>query len=166
MKKITIVLIILFLSMSLFASSAFTYALSQVGEKYEDESFGSMSVTLGFAPLKEKQYGIVEVTALLGWNRFFRGMDLSVSTPLFTLSNDVFSYAFSNRVLWEPSVGFLTQYRMDGNRWMMGFLLSPFKFADTSFSYEFLSPYFTFGLSDGKMAYGVRIMKVSAFLEI
>lgn len=166
MKKITIVLILLFLSMSLFASSAFTYALSQVGEKYEDESFGSMSVTLGFAPLKEKQYGIVEVTTLLGWNRFFRGMDLSVSTPLFTLSNEVFSYAFSNRVLWEPSVGFLTQYRMDGNRWMMGFLLSPFKFADTSFSYEFLSPYFTFGLFDGKMAYGVRIMKVSAFLEI
>lgn len=166
MKKITIVLIILFLSMSLFASSAFTYALSQVGEKYEDESLGSMSVTLGFAPLKEKQYGIVEVTALLGWNRFFRGVDLSVSTPLFTSSNDVFSYAFSNRVLWEPSVGFLTQYRMDGNRWMMGFLLSPFKFADTSFSYEFLSPYFTFGLSGGKMAYGVRIMKVSAFLEI
>ena len=166
MKRIYVFMVLLLLSLSLFASSAFTYGFSQVGEKYENESFGAMSVTLGFAPLKEKQYGIVEVTALLGWERFFRGVDLSLSTPLFTSSNDVFSYAFSNRVLWEPSVGFLTQYRADGNRWMMGFMLSPLKFADTSFSYEFLSPYLTFNLPGGKRAYGVRIMKVSAFLEI
>lgn len=50
MKRIYVFMVLLLVSLSLFASSAFTYGFSQVGEKYENDSFGSMSVTLGFAP--------------------------------------------------------------------------------------------------------------------
>lgn len=165
MKKISIVLILLFLSGLLFASSAVTYSLSQMGEKSSFASFGSLSLSVGFAPIKEKHYGLVETNVLLGWNKFFRGFDLAVSTVLFTSSNDIFSYAFSNKVLWEPTVGFMASYRQDTTAWMLGALISPFKFVDTSFSYEFLSPYVLFGF-EGEKAYGVRIMRVTAFLEV
>lgn len=165
MKRITLIVVFLLLSSLLFAQSAFTYSLSQMGEKSSSTSFGSLSLSLGFAPIREKHYGLVETNVLLGWNKFFRGFDIVLSTPLFTSSRDVFSYAFSNRVLWEPTVGFMASYRQNGSMWMLGALFSPFKFADTSFSYEFLSPYVLFGF-DGEKAYGVRIMKVTAFLEV
>ncbi len=165
MKRITSAIIILLISSILFASSAFTYSLSQTGEKCGDESFGTLSLSLGFAPVKEKQYGLMEIDLLLGWNRFFQGFDIVVSTPLYTSSDKVFSYAFSNRVLWEPTAGALLSYRSVREKWALGVMLSPFKFVDTQFSYEFLSPYMSFGF-DGKRAYGIRIMKVTALLEV
>lgn len=163
-RLITVLILALMLS-SLSASSAFTYSFSQVGEKYEGEGMGAMTLSLGFSPMKERPYGMVEVSALLGFSEFFRGVDMSLSTPIVCLSNDVFSYAFSNRVLWEPTVGFLAQYRTAGNRWMLGVMFSPFKFSDTNFSYEFLSPYITWSL-DGERAWGIRIMKITGFLEV
>ncbi len=164
-KKILIVFMCILISGLLSASSAFTYSLSQMGERSSSSSFGSLSLSVGFAPIKEKHYGLVETNVLLGWNKFFRGLDFVVSTPLFTSSDDIFSYAFSNKVLWAPTVGFMAGYREEDGKWMLGALISPFKFADTSFSYEFLSPYMLFGF-DGEKAYGVRIMKVTAFLEV
>ena len=138
MKRITLIAVLILLVAALGASPAFTYSFSQVGEKCGNESFGSFTAAVGFSPMKEKPYGAVEVGVLLGFDRFFRGVDMSLSTPVVTLSNDVFSYAFSNRVLWEPTVGFLAQYRIVGNRWMLGVVISPLKFTDSSFSYEFL----------------------------
>lgn len=164
-RRITAVLCALLFLSVISASPAFTYSFSQVGEKCGDESFGSFSVALGFSPVKEKPYGAVEVSALLGFDRFFRGVDMSISTPVLTLSDPVFSYAFSNRVLWEPTVGFLTQYRTEGNRWMLGVMVSPLKFTDSSFYYEFLSPYFTFGFN-GEKAWGIRIMKITGLLGL
>ncbi len=149
----------------LSASPAFTYSFSQTGEKGPDGSFGSLAAALGFSPLKEKPYCAVEAAVLLGFDRLFHGVDMSLSTPLVTLSNDIFSYAFSNRVLWEPTAGFLAQYRAEGRRWMLGFLISPLKFTDSSFSYEFLSPYFTFSFS-GERAWGIRIMKITGYLGL
>lgn len=166
MKRMTALILVLVLSLlTLGASSAFTYSISQVGERYGDAGFGAATLSLGFSPFKERTYGMVEVSALLGFSEFFRGFDISLSTPLVCLSNDFFSYAFSNRVLWEPTVGFLAQYRSDGGRWMLGALLSPFRFSDTSFCYEFLSPYMTMSL-DGKTAWGIRVMKITAYLEV
>lgn len=165
MKRITLIVVCLLLSSLLFAQSAFTYSVSQMGEKSSSDSFGSLSLSLGFTPIKEKHYSLVETNVLLGWNKFFRGIDFVISSPLFTSSNEVFSYAFSNTVLWEPTVGFMASYRQNNGKWMLGALFSPFKFVDTSFSYEFLSPYILFGF-DGEKAYGVRIMKVSAFLGV
>ena len=165
MKRITLIAVLILLAAALGASPAFTYSFSQVGEKCGNESFGSFTAAVGFSPMKEKPYGAVEVGVLLGFDRFFRGVDMSLSTPVVTLSNDVFSYAFSNRVLWEPTVGFLAQYRTVGNRWMLGVMISPLKFTDSSFSYEFLSPYFTFGFN-GEKAWGIRIMKMTGLVEL
>ncbi len=164
-RRLITVLVLVLVFSSLSASSAFTYSFSQVGEKYEDGSFGAMTVAMGFSPMKERPYGMVEVSALLGFSRFFRGVDMSLSTPIVCLSGDFFSYAFSNSVLWEPTVGFLAQYRVEGDRWRLGVMLSPFKFSDTSFSYEFLSPYIAWSL-DGERAWGIRIMKITAFLGV
>lgn len=166
MKKINVILILLLVSLTLSASSAFTYSFSQVGEKSAEGAFGSMSISLGFAPMKEKHYGLVEATVLLGWDKFFRGFDLAVSIPVYISSAEVFSYAFSNRVLWEPAAGILGQYRYDDSSWRAGFFISPFKFVDTNFSYEFLSPYLTFNISRWGISYGVRVMKITAFLEV
>ncbi len=165
MKRTTMIIALVLLATALAASPAFTYSFSQVGERCGDSSFGSFTAAVGFSPIKEKPYGAVEVSALFGFNRFFQGVDISLSTPLLTLSNDVFSYAFSNRVLWEPTIGFLTQYRLNGRRWMFGFFVSPFKFTDSSFSYEFLSPYFTFS-PGGEKAWGIRVMKMTVFLGL
>ena len=165
MKRITLIAVLILLAAALGASPAFTYSFSQVGEKCGNESFGSFTAAVGFSPMKEKPYGAVEVGVLLGFDRFFRGVDMTLSTPVVTLSNDVFSYAFSNRVLWEPTVGFLAQYRTVGNRWMLGVIISPLKFTDSSFSYEFLSAYFTFGFN-GEKAWGIRIMKMTGLVEL
>ncbi len=165
MKRITIFIVCLIMASLLFATPAFTYSLSQMGEKSTYNSFGSLSLSVGFAPLREKHYGLMETNVLLGWNKFFRGIDFVISTPLLSSSADIFSYAFSNKVLWEPTVGFMASYRHSGSIWMLGGVLSPFKFVDTSFSYEFLSPYVLFGFN-GEKAYGVRIMKVTAFLGV
>ena len=163
MKKLALAVTFMLLAAMLAASPAFTYSFSQVGEKCNDESFGSFTAAIGFSPMKEKPYGAVEVGVLLGFDRFFQGVDMSISTPFVTLSNDVFSYAFSNRVLWEPTIGFLAQYRVSGSRWMIGVVISPLKFTDSSFSYEFLSPYITFGFN-GEKAWGIRIMKMTGLL--
>ena len=165
MKRITLIAVLILLAAALGASPAFTYSFSQVGEKCGNESFGSFTAAVGFSPMKEKPYGAVEVGVLLGFDRFFRGVDMTLSTPVVTLSNDVFSYAFSNRVLWEPTVGFLAQYRTVGNRWMLGVMISPLKFTDSSFSYELLSPYITFGFN-GEKAWGIRIMKMTGLLGL
>ncbi len=165
MKKTVSIGVIILIACILTASPAVTYSFSQMGEKCGETSFGSFTAALGFSPEKEKPYGAVEVGVLLGFDRFFQGVDISLSTPLVALSNDVFSYAFSNRVLWEPTIGVVAQYRISGERWMFGFLVSPFKFTDSSFSYEFLSPYFTFGLN-GERAWGIRVMKMTGFLGL
>lgn len=165
MKRTLFIIIFILAATVAAASPAVTYSFSQMGEKCGESSFGSFTVALGFSPEKEKPYGAVEVSALLGFDRFFQGVDISLSTPILTLSNDVFSYAFSNRVLWEPTIGLIAQYRSSGEMWMFGFLVSPFKFTDSSFSYEFLSPYFTFGL-DGGRAWGIRVMKMTGFLGL
>ncbi len=165
MKRTLSIIILILAAASLTASPAVTYSFSQVGEKCGNGSFGSFTVALGFSPEKEKPYGAVELSALIGFDRFFQGVDISLSTPVVALSNDVFSYAFSNRVLWEPTIGLLAQYRLSGERWHFGFLVSPFKFTDSSFSYEFMSPYFTFGL-DGGTTWGIRVMKMTGFLGL
>lgn len=165
MKRTVSLIIILLAASLLFSSSAFTYSFSQVGEKCSDDSFGSMTVSVGFSPIKEKQYGFIEAGVLLGWDRFFQGFDIALSTPVFISGNEVFSYAFSNSVLWEPTIGAAAQYRARENRWGIALMLSPFKFVDTSFSYELLSPYITFGF-DGRKSYGIRIMKVTAFVGV
>ncbi len=165
MKKTVSIGVIILIACILTASPAVTYSFSQMGEKCGETSFGSFTAALGFSPEKEKPYGAVEVGVLLGFDRFFQGVDISLSTPLVALSNDVFSYAFSNRVLWEPTIGVVAQYRISGERWMFGFLVSPFKFTDSSFSYEFLSPYFTFGLN-GERSWGIRVMRMTGFLGL
>lgn len=165
MKRITLLIVFFVVSSLLFSSSAFTYSFSQMGEKCGEKSFGSFTASVGFAPLKEKQYGYVEAGILLGWDRLFQGFDITLSCPVFISSDEVFSYAFSNRVLWEPTVGAAAQYRADGKRWGMAVMFSPLKFVDTSFSYELLSPYITFGF-DGSSSFGMRIVKVTAFLEV
>lgn len=165
MKRITLVIVLVLFTGLLFASSAFTYSISQVGEKALEKDFGSLSLTFGFAPIKEKHFGLMETNILLGWDKFFQGVDFLISTPLYISSSEFFSYAFSNIVLWQPTVGFMVSYRDSGKQWKMGGVVSLLKFIDTQFSYEFFSPYMLF-TRNGEIAYGIRIMKFSAFLEV
>lgn len=164
MRRI-VILAIVFVILLPLGASALTYSFSQNGETIGEDSFGSLALGLGFSPFKEKGYLETEIISYFDFSASFRGFDLALSTPIILSSDEIFSYAFSNRVLWEPTLGVQVQYRRVGDNWLLGFFLSPLKFADTSFSYELLSPYFSFDLN-GEHGWGIRVIKITAFLEV
>ena len=166
MKKVIVVLILFLVFVPIFSSPSFIYSFSQTGETIEERNMGALGVGIGFVPNKEKHYGLIELVSYYGFSSpIYKGFDIALSTPVFTTSDSFFSYCFSNPILCEPTIGGSAQYRRDLNSWNFSLLLSPFKFVDASFSYEFLSPYFSFGLN-GERGWGIRVMKVTALLEI
>lgn len=166
MKKVVVVLILFLLFIPLFSSPSFIYSFSQTGETIEGKNMGALAVGIGFVPDKEEHFGLVELVSYYGFSSpIYKGFDIAFSTPVFVTSDSFFSYCFSNPILWEPTIGASAQYRRDSDSWAFSLLLSPFKFVDTSFSYEILSPYFSFGLN-GEKGWGIRVMKITAFLEI
>lgn len=162
MKKLTIFMILLILSVSLFAGVGGGYSLYPVGERVGDESFGGAGVSAFFSPTGIKNIGKMEVAALFAMKSpFFRGVDAKISTPVFQSVDHPFNYVFSNKVLWQPTIAIGAQYRV-GNEWRWSLSLSPFVFQDMSFTYEILSPYVSFD-KDWKLGWGLTIMKFSAF---
>lgn len=164
MKRVILIMLLLVCSLSLFASLSPTFALSQVGEKNVDNSFGSLSFSLGLLPYGKADGRLyTELSLLVGFDKpLFKGVDWAIYYPIIRVANDFVSYAFSNTVVYEPSVAFLSQYRRDGS-FSFGLALSPLKFSDMSFCYELFSPYFSFS-TKGEKSYGIRIIKVTAFL--
>lgn len=164
MKRIILIILLIVCSLSLFASPSLTFGFSRVGEKCVDSSFGALSFSAGLLPFGKADGRLyTELSLLVGFDKpLFRGVDCALYYPLVRVSNDFFSYAFSNTVVYEPSVALITQYRR-GGLLSFGFALSPLKFSDMSFCYELFSPYLSFSTS-GEKSYGIRIIKITAFL--
>lgn len=166
MKRIILITLLLVCSLSLFASPSPSpaFAFSRVGEKCADSSFGALSFSAGLLPFGKADGRLyTELSLLVGFDKpLFRGVDCAIYYPIIRVANDFFSYAFSNTVIYEPSVALITQYRRDGLL-SFGFALSPLKFSDMSFCYELFSPYLSFS-TKGEKSYGIRIIKITAFL--
>lgn len=161
MKKIICLLLALFLTLSLWAGIGGGYSVSPVGEKFGDEHFGGAAISAYFSPTGLRNIGRIEADLLLAMESpVFRGVNLTVSTPVFQTVNHPFNYVFSNRVLWQPTIGAGMQYR--GEKTFRAMVeISPFVFQDAAFMYEILSPYVSFDF-DGNLGWGITIMKFSA----
>ena len=161
MKKIISLTLILLLALSLYAGIGGGYSVSPIGETFADEHFGGASISGYFSPTGLRNIGKIEVDVLLAMKSpVFRGVNLTLSTPIYQTVDHPFNYVFSNRVLWQPTIGVGVQYRNDNNfRAMVE--ISPFVFQDAAFMYEILSPYVSFDFK-GNYGWGITIMKFSA----
>ena len=161
MKKIISLIFILLLVFSLYAGIGGGYSVSPTGENFGDEHFGGAAISGYFSPTGLRNIGKVEVDVLLSMKSpVFRGVNLTLSTPVYQTVDHPFNYVFSNRVLWQPTIGVGVQYRNNNNfRAMVE--ISPFVFQDAAFMYEILSPYVSFDFK-GNYGWGITIMKFSA----
>lgn len=161
MKKIVCLILSLFLTLSIWASVGGGYSVSPVGEKIGEEHFGGASISVYFSPTGLRNIGKVEADVLLAMKSpVFRGINLTLSTPLFQTVDHPFNYVFSNKVLWQPTIGVGVQYRVK-NRFRAMLEISPFVFQDAAFMYEILSPYVSLD-REGNWGWGITIMKFSA----
>ena len=90
----------------------------------------------------------------------FRGVNLTLSTPIYQTVDHPFNYVFSNVVLWQPTIGLGMEYRR-WNEVRAMVEISPFVFQDAAFMYEILSPYISFDFN-GNWGWGITVMKFSA----
>ena len=161
MKKTICLLLALFITFSLFAGIGGGYSVSPVGEKFGENHFGGAAISGYISPTGLRNIGKVEADILLSMKSpVWRGVNLTVSTPIYQTVNHPFNYLFSNRVLWQPSIGVGVQYRAEKSvRAMVE--ISPFVFQDAAFMYEILSPYVSYDFK-GNWGWGITVMKFSA----
>ncbi|MCI7605247.1 MAG: hypothetical protein MSS69_00650 [Spirochaetales bacterium] len=161
MKKTICLLLALFITLSLFAGIGGGYSISPVGEKFGDENFGGAAISGYFSPTGLKNIGKMEGDILFSMKSpVFRGVNLTISTPIYQTVDHPFNYVFSNIVLWQPTIGLGMEYRM-GNEVRAMVEISPFVFQDAAFMYEILSPYISFDFN-GNWGWGITVMKFSA----
>ena len=163
MKKLLLLLTLICFSLSLYAID-FGYSIAPVGEKSPSgDSFGAMSISFLVSPLGESRVGTVEVEALLAaTDDIFEGVNLKISSPIFSSLENPFGFLFANATLWSPKASVGTQYRV-GEGWDIYMGIAPFNFQDTDFVYEFLSPYATYNVSTGSWGYGAYVMRFISF---
>lgn len=162
-KKTLLILSILLISSSLYAVTT-GYTIAPVGEKPANgDSFGAMSFSYILSPTEDRHIGDIEAEALLSIEApYLMGVNLKVSSPLFATVNHPFGFLFANATLWAPKLSAGVQYRInDGVDLYLG--LAPFNFQDTSFVYEFLSPYALYDLEDKSWGYGAYVMRFIYF---
>ena len=161
MKKIISLIFILLLVFSLYAGIGGGYSVSPIGENFGDEHFGGAAISGYFSPTGLRNIGKVEADVLLSMKSpVFRGVNLTLSTPIYQTVDHPFNYVFSNRVLWQPTIGVAVQYSNNNNSRATD-ELSPFAFQNAEFMYEILSPYVSFDFK-GNYGWGITIMKFSA----
>ncbi|MGN1164686.1 MAG: hypothetical protein ACI4S4_07790 [Candidatus Ornithospirochaeta sp.] len=161
MKKTISILILAVISLSLWAGWGGGYSISPVGEVFGDDNFGGAAISGYVSPTGLRNVGKVECDLLLSLSSpAFRGVNMTLSTPLFQTVRHPFNYVFSNTVLWQPTVALGAQYRR-GGEWRAMIEFAPFTFQDTAFMYEVFSPYISVDM-DGDMGWGICIMKFSA----
>ena len=161
MKKIISLILTFLLAFSLYAGIGGGYSVSPIGETFGDEHFGGAAISGYFSPTGLRNIGKIEADLLLSMKSpVFRGVNLTLSTPVYQTVDHPFNYVFSNRVLWQPTIGVGVQYR-NGNRLRAMVEVSPFVFQDAAFMYEILSAYVSFDFK-GNYGWGVTIMKFSA----
>ena len=161
MKKIVSLILILFLVSSIWAGIGGGYSVSPIGEKFGDEHFGGASISGYFSPTGLKNIGKIEGDILFSMKSpVFRGVNLTISSPIYQTVDHPFNYVFSNVVLWQPTIGLGMEYRR-GNEVRAMVEISPFVFQDAAFMYEILSPYISFDFN-GNWGWGITVMKFSA----
>ena len=161
MKKIVCLILSVFLTLSLWAGIGGGYSISPVGEKFGDENFGGAAISGYFSPTGLKNIGKMEGDILFSMKSpVFRGVNLTISSPIYQTVDHPFNYVFSNIVLWQPTIGLGMEYRR-GNEVRAMVEISPFVFQDAAFMYEILSPYISFDFN-GNWGWGITVMKFSA----
>ena len=165
MRKAILILLLLLSISALPAAPSFGYSLSPVGVSFPSSSYGALSLSAVLAPTGDVHAGDITLSVDLSPVKpFFEGVSLLISMPVFRLLDHPFDWAFTNSVIWAPSISAGVQYRL-GNEWnvLMGF--SPLSFQDTAFIYEFLSPFAAYSYSgeDSGWGWGMYVMRFAYF---
>ena len=106
MKKIISLILTFLLAFSLYAGIGGGYSVSPIGETFGDEHFGGAAISGYFSPTGLRNIGKIEADLLLSMKSpVFRGVNFSLSTPVYQTVDHPFYYVFSNRVLWQPTIG-------------------------------------------------------------
>ncbi len=163
MKKLAALSIVILSLFQLHSSPSFGYSLSPLGASTPSGSYGGLSASLILSPDKDLHIGDIRVQVDLSPTKpFFEGVSAWASSPVFSLLDHPFGWAFSNPVLWTPTLSAGIQYRL-GGEWSIVGGFAPLAFQDTHFVYELLSPYILWSISDGTLGWGLYVMRFSYF---
>ena len=163
MRKAILILLLLLSISALPAAPSFGYSLSPLGASTPSGSYGGLSASLILSPDKDLHIGDIRVQVDLSPTKpFFEGVSAWASSPVFSLLDHPFGWAFSNPVLWTPTLSAGIQYRL-GGEWSIVGGFAPLAFQDTHFVYELLSPYILWSISDGTLGWGLYVMRFSYF---
>lgn len=161
MKKIAFITTLLLLSSALFSAPRFGYSVSGKGATL-DHDYGGVSIGAVFEPFS---YGIcrMEASTTIGFDSLngfcLSSFDVGLSTPLFRILSP-FDFLFVNKALWAPTLkGMATWNSSFDLEW--AFSLSLLHFEDSSFRYDFLSPFLLVNKSFDKFGYGFDVLKIS-----
>ena len=106
MKKIVSLILILFLVSSIWAGIGGGYSVSPIGEKFGDEHFGGASISGYFSPTGLGNIGKIEADVLVSMKSpVFRGVNLTLSSPVLQTVDHRFNYVFFFFLFFLPSVG-------------------------------------------------------------
>lgn len=165
MRKLAFVVVLMLLSLSLYAVSfGYGAALSgQAGPGFESSS-GEFSLVFDPSSLG---YGVLDGAVRLGFDgngRFgFNGFTLNVYSNTFRLIDHPFSFLFSSATVWSPRLGFALDFSRDFDlQYRMAFSL--FHFEEVRFAYDFLMPYMLFDEGFKYDGWGIYLMKISYFI--
>lgn len=163
MKRLLLLLLLSAFTVSLYAFS-FGYSIAPVGERSPfGDSYGAVSLSCIASPSKDSHIGDIEAEAKISFRSpVFQSLGLRVSAPLFLTAKNPFSFLFANATLYSVKASLGAQYNTDGG-FSLYMSISPFNFQDTSYVYEFLSPYALYDIKDGEWGYGAYIMRFIYF---
>ena len=134
-------------------------ALSQKGRKAE---YCRLSSLKSVAVVMDISTDSSNTEAKAIFDKFFEGVSMTFSSPVFRLLRHPFSWVFTNSVLWAPVFTAGVQYRL-GNEWNMIVGFAPLAFQDTHFVYEFFSPFAIYSIEADEWGWGCYILRFSYF---
>ena len=158
-----LILLLLLLPMCLFSAPSFGYSLAPVGVTTPSGSYGGLTVAIIFSPFPEVHAGDLHLSADFSpVPPFFESAALTLSLPLLSTLRNPFSWAFSNPVLWTPTLTVGAQYRMR-DEWNLLLGFSPFAFQDKHFIYEAIAPFAVYSILYKNWGWGMYIFRFSYF---
>ena len=166
MKRIAAALLLLLPLCSLSAGPALGYSLAPVGEMNADGSYGALDIALFFSFDSDLHAGDIEVSADISpYGRWFQGVNMRLSTPVFATADHPFNVLFPNTVLWTPKVSVGASFRMNDD-WSVNIGIAPFAFQDIDYIFEFFSPYVLYSVTRQSWGWGMYILRFSYFFGL